>query len=222
MSVMSTARRSLFGKIAEQYVVAMIFLVVVICLQGCIAVKQEAPPPPKPRAIQFADKPTIPMSDDIIASDAGDFVAHLPKGWFLVNHESKGLQNVFAVGTNPDYTLSIVLSSMKRDDEVERVYQRDGLIGLAKLSLYRRSKRTQSPLKMIGTPQEVIAGTKEYTTYSYTDDDSVTITRVAICRSTLGNIYEASLAEFTFSGKSLPPKVQIEQTFASILAMTDF
>ncbi len=203
------------------FVWCCVVVVLVGVLESCVAVKQDIVEQ-KPRAIVIAEKPMIPMSDDILASEAGDFVAHLPKGWFLVNHESKGLYNVFAVATNPDYTLSMILSLMKRDEEIERFFQKEGLIGVAKQSFQRRVKRTKSSVKMIGTVQEVVSGTKEYSTYQYTDDNGATITRVAVCRSSLGNYYEMSMVEFTFSGKSLPTKTMIEQTFASVIAMVDF
>lgn len=198
-----------------------------IFLSACIAVK---PPQEesiakeegaKPKIPILSSKPSIPMSDEIVRSEIGDMVSLLPAQWFLVNTKTAAPQAVFAVASNPDYTLGIAYSSLYKESNYDQLFQKEGLIPIAKSGMNKRERRNPAA-KRLGDVEEVMVGTKRFGLYKYTTDNGATLNRVAVFRSSLGNYYECTLTEFPFTGRKLPSREEFDQIFTSILATIDY
>jgi hypothetical protein len=166
-------------------------------------------------------KPSVQMSDEIVRSEVGDMVSTLPAAWFLVNTKTTAPQAVFAVASNPDYTLGVAYSALYKEVSFDQIFQKDGIAGIAKASIVRRERRNPA-MKKIGEAEEVLVGAKRFGLYRYTTDKGATVNRVAVFRSALGNFYECTVTEFPFTGRKIPAREESEQIFTSILAAIDY
>ncbi|MDW8220091.1 MAG: hypothetical protein RML40_06125 [Bacteroidota bacterium] len=210
--------------------VLLIFGVLVLCEAGCIVVMQKskqsgqssvsAKPEEKP-VRQLPSKPSILMSDEVVRSELGDMVSVLPLGWSLVNIETNLPVQVFSVAVNPHYTAGLIYSVLRKEEGFDRIYQKDGLVGIGRISASRRDTKMRN-IKRIGDFEEVQVGTKRFCLYRYTTDNGATLNRVAVFRSSFGNYYECTLADLTFTGRKLVSYEEMEEIYASVLAAIDF
>ncbi len=199
-------------------------------LTGCIVVmqKQETSKaaqtqqqPQKPPVRQFASKPVVAMSDEVVRSETGDMVSLLPAEWSLVNLETNLPTQVFSVAVNPAYTASLVYSVVRKEENFDQVYQKDGLLGIAKIAEQKRQYKMRT-IKRLGEVEEVQVGTKRFCLYRYTTDNGATLNRVAFFRSSFGNFYELTLSDMTFTGRKIMSREDADNVYASILATIDF
>lgn len=192
-----------------------------VLLPGCIIVKGE-----KEEAAEqsgaVAPRPSIPMSEEIVRSEQGDMIAFLPDAWFFMDVREKVSSSVFAVAVNPDYTASLVFSELRRDDALDEVFGREGLIGVARASFLRRERKTAGLVKNTGSFDVRSLGTKKFGVYEYTGANDAFPTRVAVFRSSLGNYYECTLAPLPFTGRTLPSKEEMEKIYSSVLTTIDY
>jgi hypothetical protein len=206
----------------------LICSMLMLTISGCIVVKstpqeeqQEQENEKKPRIPMLPNKPSVEMSEELVRSEQGDMVCVLPATWFLLNAKANAPQAVFAVATNPDYTLGLAYSLLRKEDTFDQLLQKEGMAAIAKASMNRRERRTPAT-KLVGELREVMVGTKRFGLYNYTTDNGATLNRVAVFRSALGNYYECTLTEFPFTGRKLPTREESEEIFNSVLAVLDF
>lgn len=200
---------------------AVILVLVVLLLPGCIIVKggkDEA----EEQSSAVSPKPLIPMSEELVRSEQGDMIAFLPAAWFFMDVKDKVSSSIFAVAVNPDYTASLIFSELRKDDALDEVYGKEGLIGVARASFLKRERKTAGLVKNSGSFDVRALGTKKFGVYEYTGINDAFPTRVAVFRSALGNYYECTLAPLPFTGRTLPSKEEMEKIYASVLSTIDY
>lgn len=190
-----------------------------LCLHGCLFTATER----KAESIIVSVKPEIPMSDEYVRSRPGDMLAFLPQGWFLVDVEGKASSDVIAVAVNPDYTLSMVVQNIRKNDLIDQVVQKEGLLGLTRLAFEKRQRKTSNSVRLLNKFTPTTIGSRSFGVYEFTGAVQDTTTailhsRSAVFTSSLGNYYEVSLTPTTISGKSVPPDDECARVFRSIIA----
>lgn len=202
----------------------------VLLFVGCVVVVQKQPQAQQKSAAkaeverplrQLASKPVVVMSDEVVRSELGDMVSLLPAEWSLVNIETNMPVQVFSVAVNNSYTASLAYSVLRKEENFDQVFQKDGLVGIGKISATKRDTKMRN-IKRLGDFEEVIVGTKHFCLYRYTTDNGATLNRVAVFRSSFGNYYECTLSDLTFTGRKLIPRDEMESIYASVLATIDF
>lgn len=192
-----------------------------LLLSGCIIVKGDGEEAGD-QASAVSPKPLIPMSEELVRSEPGDMIAFLPSSWFFMDVADHVSPSVFAVAVNRDYTASLVFSELRRDDVLDEVYEKEGLIGVARASFQKREKKTAGLLQNTGGFDVRTLGTKHFGVYEYTGSGDVLPTRVAVFRSALGNYYECTLATLPFTGRTIPSNEEMEKIYLSVLATIDY
>lgn len=195
-------------------------------LSGCIAVREQgsssSAQEPDTRSVELSEKPAVPMSDELVRSDAGDMIALLPKGWFLVEPPANAPAGLIAVAVNPDYTLSLAFSSVRIEGLTDEEFEREGVLALVRRSVKRRQDRTGGAFRLTGTYDVMSMGTRRYGIYRGTTDNGLTNTSVAVFRSSLGAVYEVTLTPLLFLGRQLEQQQAVESIFTSVLATVDY
>lgn len=199
----------------------ILLVLMAVVLPSCIIVKGGKEVDDE-RSSAIAPKPIVPMSEELVRSESGDMIAFLPDEWFFMDVEEKVSSSVFAVAVNPTYTASLVFSEMRRDDGVEAVYEKEGLLGVARASFQRRERKTAGVAKSTGSFDVRTVGTKQFGVYEYVNAGEVIPTRVAVFRSSLGNFYECTLATLPFTGRTLLSNDEMEKIYFSVLATIDY
>lgn len=200
-------------------------------MEGCVVVVQKQPQPntqskattkveEKPLR-QLPSKPTIVMSDEVVRSELGDMVSLLPQEWSLVNIETNLPVQVFSVAVNNQYTASLIYSVLRKEENFDQTFQKDGLVGIGRISATKRDTKMRN-IKRLGEFEEVQVGSKRFCLYRYTTDNGATLNRVAVFRSSFGNYYECTLSDLTFTGRKLIPREEMESLYLSVLATIDF
>ncbi|MBX3042308.1 MAG: hypothetical protein KIT33_08785 [Candidatus Kapabacteria bacterium] len=201
--------------------ILIVFLVVI--LNSCIIVVHE-----EKRVQEFeqelvlSPKPILKMSENIIRSDKGDMIAFLPDGWFLVNVESKVTPDIIAVAMNPDYTLSAVFSVLRNNELIKQIIEKEGLFGLARISLDRRENKTVGFVKQIGKYQQINMGAQDFVKYEYSNTGGALIARSAVYISTTGDLYEFSLVPVNVKNNIMPSPREFDDIFQSFLASINY
>ncbi|MFN8366231.1 MAG: hypothetical protein U0Y96_03195 [Candidatus Kapaibacterium sp.] len=220
-------RRNVVQKYIHKYALYIVLVVLASAVsflaQGCLFVSEEKKPEPPPVALP---KPEIPMSEDYIRSKPGDMLAFIPKDWFLIDVEGKASSDVVAVAVNKDYTVSMIVQSIRKTDIVEQTVSKEGVIGLARLAFEKRSRKTAGTVRMLSTITTATMGDKTFGLYEFTAD-SATSTRLmrshsAVFVSSINNYYECSLVPTTISAMPPPDEIEMNKTFRSILAALQF
>lgn len=170
---------------------------------------------------QLPSKPSVAMSDEVVRSELGDMVSLLPVEWSLVNIETNLPVQIFSVAVNNQYTASLAYSVLRKEENFDQIFQKDGLIGIGKISATKRDTKMRN-IKRLGEFEEVQVGTKRFCLYRYTTDNGATLNRVAVFRSSFGNYYECTLSDLTFTGRKLIPRDEMENIYLSVLATIDF
>lgn len=207
-----------------------LFALSVLAFAGCVVVVQKQPQTQQKATAkevverplrQLASKPTVVMSDEVVRSELGDMVSLLPAEWSLVNIETNMPVQVFSVAVNNQYTASLTYSVLRKEENFDQVFQKDGLAGIGKISASKRDFKMRN-IKRLGEFEEVMVGTKRFCLYRYTTDNGATLNRVAVFRSSFGNYYECTLSDLTFTGRKLTPREEMENIYVSVLATIDF
>ena len=190
-------------------------------LTSCIIVKQAAEDETPP-VVNLFPKPEVPMSEKVVRTKAGDVVAYLPKDWFFVDVENGASTDVFAYAVNPDYTLGVVFSNIRKNDQVDKIFDKEGLLGLARLDFERHLKKTSGGVKQVGKYQTMNFGTQSYARYEFLASDSLPPTMSMVFKSEPGNYYEVTLVPMNITGKPILLKPEIEKIFRSIAATIQY
>ncbi len=216
---------------AQRLVSGVVVLMLALGMEACVVVvqkQQQQAPQAKTAAKaeekplrQLPSKPTVPMSDEVVRSELGDMVSLLPVEWSLVNIETNLPVQVFSVAVNNQYTASLIYSVLRKEENFDQTFQKDGLVGIGRISASKRDTKMRN-IKRLGEFEEVQVGSKRFCLYRYTTDNGATLNRVAVFRSSFGNYYECTLSDLTFTGRKLTPREEMESLYASVLATIDF
>ena len=195
--------------------------ILLFVIGGCVVVKQEEEPDYTPPVI-LSPKPDIEMSDELIRSKAGDMIAFLPKNWFLIDVKDKVSSDVIAVAVNPDYTLSAVFSHIKTSEQIDKTFEKEGLLGLARISLARHERKTAGGLKQVGKYNPISMGKNRFVKYEFSSTAGALISRVAVFASSRNDFYEFALIPMDINGSKVPPSEEFDRIFRSILTTINF
>ncbi len=194
-------------------------LTICFVVNSCIIVKEFSVEEEElAQKIRLAPMPEVEMSELYVRSSSGDMVALLPKDWFFVNVEEKMNSDVIAVAVNQDYTLSAVFTEIKKNEQVESQFKKQGLIGIASLSIDEANKKSPNTVKMIGNFKNLVLGNNSFVQFEQTITGGVTSTKNVVFQSNLNNYYRFSLVPITVLGKELPTQFEFNKIFNSILA----
>ncbi len=197
-------------------------LVLMITVSSCIVVINEEKKYEIEPEITLSPKPVLQMSDNLIRSEKGDMIAFLPAGWFLVNVESKVSPDIIAVAVNPDYTLSAVFSNVRNNELIKETINKEGLFGLARISLERRESKTVSYVKQIGKFQNINMGNQEFVKYEYSNTGGALLAKSAVYISSTGEFYEFSLVPINVKYNIQPSLKDLDDVFQSFLASINY
>lgn len=203
-----------------QKYLAVMFLMITV--SSCIVVIHEEKTYEIEPEITLSPKPVMQMSDNLIRSEKGDMIAFLPVGWFLVNVESKVSPDIIAVAVNPDYTLSAVFSNVRNNELIKETINKEGLFGLARISLERRESKTVSYVKQIGKFQNIIMGNQEFVKYEYSNTGGALLAKSAVYISSTGEFYEFSLVPINVKYNIQPSLKDLDDVFQSFLASINY
>ncbi|MBI5324475.1 MAG: hypothetical protein HZB41_04265 [Ignavibacteriae bacterium] len=202
-------------------IINIMLIAAIIFSCGCIVVRHKTVSE-EVTTLNLSPKPEIPMSDKLVRSKKGDIIAFLPVDWFFVNVEEKASSDVFAVAVNPDYTLSAVFSSIRKNDLTDSLVSKEGLLGLARTSLNIHENKTAGAVKQVGKYSLIQSGTMSFAKYNYSNSSGALITQTAVFKSSINQYYEFALIPMNISGKPLPTQIEIDKIFNSIIATIQY
>ena len=201
------------------HLVAMTLLVVAV--PSCLFVKA----PQQSEDVQhvaLSPQPQIDMSDELVRTRAGDLIALLPRGWVFLDTKGEASADIVSIAVNPDYTMSMVISSIPHGESTREMTEDEGMLGLARVAYQKHVRKSASAVKLIGTYRTAELGPRRFGLYDFSMAAGGLRTRAAVCTSTLGNHYEIALVPLTVSGKDVPDNATQEATFRSILATVQY
>ena len=76
--------------------------------------------------VALSPQPEIEMSDELVRTRAGDMIALMPKGWVFLDTKSDASADIVAIAVNPEYTLSMVVSSIPAAESSREQIQAEG------------------------------------------------------------------------------------------------
>ncbi len=172
--------------------------------------------------VALSPQPQIDMSDELVRTRAGDLIALLPKGWVFLDAKGEASADIVSIAVNPEYTLSMVLSSIQHGESTREVTEEEGMLGLARVAYQKHVRKSAGAVKLIGTYRTAELGPRRFGLYDFSMVAGGLRTRAAVCTSTLGNHYEIALVPLTVSGKDVPDNATQEVIFRSILATVQY
>lgn len=200
-----------------------ISFLLLIFLSSCIIVKKDNIVDESDVVnIQLSPRPTIEMSDEYIRSKKGDMIAFLPKNWFLVDVSEKSSPEIFAVAVNPEYSLSLVFSNLKITEAKSSIIRKEGLLGLARLSLDKRVQKTGGSVKQVGKYNLISIGPQLFAEYEFTTKNSLDIVKTVVFASSIEEFYEFSIVPLNIRNNQAPDYNQINEIFNSVLATIQY
>ncbi len=169
--------------------------------------------------------PEIQMSEEYVRSKPGDLLVFLPKGWFLVDMESKLSSDVVAVAVNPEYTLSLVVQSLRADEQLTQSVQKEGLIGLARAAYDKRVRKTANGVRLLSPMDKLDYGNKHFGSYEFSIDavdSTAQRSRSVVLSSSVKNYYEVSLVPAMVTTTKLPEEDSVRKIFHSIIVSMQY
>ena len=136
---------------------------------SCLIVKQKTLEEEIPLNINQSLKPEIPMSETTVLSRKGDMIAFLPKDWFFVDITDQAPADIIAMAVNPDYTLGAVFSALKKSEQTDEVYEKEGLNGLARLCYEKHQKKSAGSMRQVGKYSSLLNGNLSYAKFEFTN-----------------------------------------------------
>ncbi len=199
----------------------ILFVVILVIASSCVVVKHESEQPPPP-VLEFSPTPEMEMSDVMVRSDYGDMVAFLPKDWFLVNLEGDAPVDVIATATNKDYTIALVFSRLRKNENNDEIVEREGLLGLARIALDKRADKTAGAVRLAGKYSEINMGPRKFAKYEFINPDLRLRGISAVLISSLGNYYEVSVIPMNLTGIVPVSQYDLDRVFSSVLATVQY
>lgn len=172
--------------------------------------------------VSLSPKPEIEMSDELVRTRTGDMIALLPKGWFFLDTKGQESSDIIAVAVNPEYTISAVFASIPNSESSKEQLEKEGVLGLARVSFSKHARKTANSTKLVGTYSTAELGLRTFGCYEFSSTGGSMRTRCAVFTSSIGNHYEFALVPLTVSGKDLLPDVEQQKIFRSILATVQY
>ncbi len=195
--------------------------VLVLSLNACLFVKA---PEHKRQSEDAAlsPQPEVEMSDELVRTQAGDLIALLPKDWVYVDTKNEISDDIIAVAANPEYTMTVVFSTIPHGTAVKDAFETEGLLGLARVAYAKHARKSAGATKLVGTYTIADLGTREFGLYAFNSGGGSMRTRCAVFTSTLGNFYEFALVPLTVSGRQIPGDAEQQKIFRSIVATIQY
>lgn len=198
------------------------FILISITFSSCIFVKKDITETDEYVSIEPIQKPSIIMGDEILRSDKGDMISLLPKDWFFVDLGNDTPPDVFAIAVNPDYSLSLVFSSVKINPILEDIYNQQKLFGIANYFFDRKQKKSLGGLIKSHTISTMKSSHMEFVIYKYRTKSQPIFSFNAVFKSESDNFYEISLIPLNLSGISMPSDFEMEKIFYSVLSTVKY
>lgn len=197
-----------------------LFTLLTLALSGCLWVKApEQKPLTEDQAL--SPLPEVIMGEEPVRAPEGDMIALIPQGWLYLDTKDQVSSDVMVVAVNPEYSLSAVFSKLPSTTAAKESVEQEGLLGLARSSFNKHSRKTAGTAKLIGTYAVTEFGVRQFGTYEFSGNGSMR-TRCAVFTSTLGNAYEFALVPMSVAGRDVPPDAVQQQIFRSILATIQY
>lgn len=196
----------------------MLILLFSIITTSCIIVKHENERDDVDPEMNLSPKPEIPMGDLLVRSPKGDMISLLPKGWFFVDVEDKLSTDVMSVAVSNDYAVGAVFSQIRNSEATKREVDKEGLLGLARLSLAKRVRKSGGTVKRFGNFQEVQLGSQHFVVFEFSSTGGAIRARSAVFISSLGLYYEFTIVPMEVNDNPIPPFDEVDRLFESILA----
>ncbi len=165
--------------------------------------------------------PGVPMSQSAFTPPDRDFVLVLPRGWFFVDLQKQGGSHLLAVATNPEYTLQLVVATVRSMQNLDSIYYQQGIVGVARAEFAQRYRKAGGTLRVVGKFERRKIGLKTIAVYRFTNDQGATVHRVAVFRTRKGNYYSCSLIQSLFAQQALPSEQYCERLFNAVLVTLD-
>ena len=194
----------------------ILFFIFGFIFESCIVIKNEAPKQQAPR-INLSPKPEIPMSDNLVRSKQGDMIAFLPEGWFFLDLTESTSADIIAFAVNPDYTIGAVFSTVRTNELSNKDIDKEGLMGLARLSFDHHQRKSGGSVNLIGKFTNVDVGTNNFVKYEFGTAESQLPTLAAVFVSSMKQNYQFTLIPMKINGKPLPTRPDMDLYFNSIL-----
>jgi hypothetical protein len=206
----------------NKYKIIILPFLILFLLSSCIIVKNTFNEDAILPKINLSPKPEIEMSDEIVRSPKGDVIAFIPKDWFFVNIEEEASSDIIAMAVNPDYTAAAVFSSIRKTNIAEDIYQKDGLIGLARMSFDKRQKKSGGTVILNNNYNTLQIGALSFAKYEFSSPSINLISKTVVFKTEFDEYYEFSLIPMNITGKPLPDNSEFEKIFRSILSTIQY
>lgn len=202
-------------------IIAVILLASTFFTTGCIIVKLKPDLPDSPM-VNLSPKPEIPMSDKLVRSAKGDMIAYLPEGWDFIDLQEKTSPDVYAVAVNPEYTLTAVFTSIRKNDKSDTAFAKEGLLGIARISLANHQTKSGDAVKQVGNFMNLQMGAMSFAKYESTTVVGLLSAQTAVFVSSINQYYEFALVPMNITGKAQPTQLEANKIFNSILSTIQY
>lgn len=200
-------------------IIALLLLSLSFLINSCIIVKHESEKKNDVAAeVKLSPKPKLPMGDLLVRSPKGDMISLLPEGWFFVDVEDRVSNDIIAVAVSNDYSVGAVFSFIRNSEPIKKIVEKEGLLGLARISYNKRERKSGGALKQFGKYQEINLGTQNFAVYEFSSTGGAIRAKSAVFISGLDRYYEFSILPMEVNGNPIPPHNEVEEIFSSILA----
>lgn len=200
----------------------ILIALLIVSLYSCIIVKNEEESEQKSPILQFSPTPELKMSDEMVRSDRGDMVAFLPEGWLLINLEGEAPADVLGVAVDKGYIMSIVFSRIRKSDKADKIISREGVLGLVRIALEKRVKKTAGSVALVGKYSEIKMGPRKFAKYEFANADKSMRGISAVFVSTLNNYYEVSVIPMNLTGIVPVSQYDLNRVFSSVLTTVQY
>ncbi len=191
-------------------------LSMILALPSCLVVKREVAPLPE-RSSDVSPRAGVAMSDEIVYSEQGDMVVRLPQDWFFVDIGKEVSSNVIAAASNSDYTLSLVFSELRANENLIDLHQNEGLLGVARAGFRARERKTAGAVKQLGEIELRELGARRFGIYEFSDNNGATFNLASVFKTSLNNFYEVALVQMADFNRPVPPRDSVESIFSAVL-----
>lgn len=200
---------------------SVLYVALCLSLQSCLFVKA---PEDKVEVhnVALSPQPEIEMSDNLVRTRMGDLIALLPKHWVFLDTKNEASSDILSVAVNPDYTMTMVVSSLPAAESAREKVAVEGLLGLARSAYQKHVRKTGGTAKLVGGYRIAELGARTFVGFDFSTAGGAMRTRCAVCTSSLGNHYEIALVPLNVTGRDLPDAQEQERIFRSILATVQY
>ncbi len=195
---------------------SILFLISI--MNSCIIVKKKVVEEEKIVNVDLIQKPEILMNEEVVRSAKGDMISMIPRGWFFVDLGADTPPDVFLVATNPEYSLTLVFSSIPQNTITSDIYKAQKSIGLANYLFDKKQMKSAGSLIKNKTITNFKSGNLEFAVYKYRTKQQPMNAMNAVFSSSADMIYEVSLIPMNLTGLTMPSEFEMEKIFTSVLS----